>query len=754
MSINNKRSYTEYTITQPTTDFAIGFDDFDEGGKDNILVTLNGVLVESLGYAAIRKNESTVSITPAITEGTVRLTRETGIDEPFHKFTAGALFSAKSMDENFEQVRHSQQEVRDGFEFLEFNTNGVINDAKAATERANVAADTVEDLVLGKVRTTDVLRPSGLTQEATNLDLYSLVVPKTASITHVEDLGLVGDGIVDNTAVLASVLQLGIPLDFGDSSKVYRITGTVQVQLVAPAHLFGTGATILLDTVAHLEECLTLELAGYDMYTYGTVVLDCAKKSNSGLIVNNTAVSTSVPSVHLVNITVRRCRRVSPTTNGGDGVFIRGLLRKVVLDNPDVRDISMAVGAGVATRQGVFGITVSRIGDTDNQPNAVTINNPYIEDIYSDDPNYVSDQDGLRLFANFGRNELVPNEFSAVVNGGTFKNCNGRSIKSQNEFTKVTGTHFIRTKGFARGYGNDEIDMQVGGGVVENITFSYDGSYASPIVSTHTPRGNLIAKSVGFAAINGVRGSINNIINPSAYVIVSAFVETDIKDVKLPIHNIEILGNVSVDHLLIIKSVTGTITANVKADIQNVVAPLKTSVVYDQMPNNAGSTYAFSGIDSTYITSCDVVKATNPQNIRLSTTNSFTLKTQKRITGLESLQSVTAVDAIVSAKRPDQSGMLTPINFDLPIGTPVTIGDYGYFAGNFMLMFSIAQNANSQAILSVGGGVINLVTAASDVIVGATKPVSGTYKFWLSGNSLIVQNDSSSARKLTGLIIG
>lgn len=139
MSINNKRSYTEYTVVQPTTDFAIGFDDFDEGSKDNILVTLNGVLVESLGYAAIRKNESTVTITPAITEGTVRLTRETDIDEPFHKFTAGALFSAKSMDENFQQVRHSQQEVRDGFVFLEYNTNGIVQASKEATAQAKVA---------------------------------------------------------------------------------------------------------------------------------------------------------------------------------------------------------------------------------------------------------------------------------------------------------------------------------------------------------------------------------------------------------------------------------------------------------------------------------------------------------------------------------------------------------------------------------------------------------------------------------------
>ena len=128
MSINNKRSYTEYTVTQPTTDFAIGFNDFNEGSKDIILVTLNGVLVESLGYATIRKNASTVRITPAITVGTVRLTRETDIDEPFHKFTAGALFTAKSMDEHFQQVQHSQQEVRDAFVYTTNYVNTTLSD--------------------------------------------------------------------------------------------------------------------------------------------------------------------------------------------------------------------------------------------------------------------------------------------------------------------------------------------------------------------------------------------------------------------------------------------------------------------------------------------------------------------------------------------------------------------------------------------------------------------------------------------------
>ena len=131
MMINNKRSYTEYNITNPTTDFAIGFENYGVGAKDIIEVTLNGVLVESLGHTVRLKNAQVLEVTPAIEAGTVRLQRVTGIDSPFHKFTAGALFTAKSMDENFEQIRHSQQEVNDGFIVSSNKVNSTLNDYSA-----------------------------------------------------------------------------------------------------------------------------------------------------------------------------------------------------------------------------------------------------------------------------------------------------------------------------------------------------------------------------------------------------------------------------------------------------------------------------------------------------------------------------------------------------------------------------------------------------------------------------------------------
>lgn len=149
-SINTERSYTEYEVTEPTTDFAIGFDNYSEGAKDTIHVTLDGVNLANLDYTVVRKNVQVIEVTPAIESGIVRIQRETSIDQAFHKFTAGALFSPKAMDENFEQVRHSQQEVIDKFNFLETNANSVLAQAKDTTERAEGAvADVAEFLVNG-----------------------------------------------------------------------------------------------------------------------------------------------------------------------------------------------------------------------------------------------------------------------------------------------------------------------------------------------------------------------------------------------------------------------------------------------------------------------------------------------------------------------------------------------------------------------------------------------------------------------------
>lgn len=143
--MNNLKSYTEYAVTTSTTDFVIGFD-FNYG-TDAVNVTVDGKPATEVGYTVVHLNSTTIRLTPAVTSGVVRLLRETDIDQSDHTYRPGAKFIAQTMDENFTQIRHAQQEVRDAFDYLEYNTLGVVEAAKEATDRANNVADEVEGLL-------------------------------------------------------------------------------------------------------------------------------------------------------------------------------------------------------------------------------------------------------------------------------------------------------------------------------------------------------------------------------------------------------------------------------------------------------------------------------------------------------------------------------------------------------------------------------------------------------------------------------
>lgn len=157
--MNELKSYTEYAVSTPTADFVIGFD-FNYG-EDAVNVTVDDVPATTAGYTVVYLNETTIRLSPSVPSGVVRLQRETDIDQTDNAYRAGAKFIAQTMDENFEQLRHSQQEVRDGFVKLADDTYEIIDTlnevgqsaqdaaaaAEVAAELANNAAAQVNDKV-------------------------------------------------------------------------------------------------------------------------------------------------------------------------------------------------------------------------------------------------------------------------------------------------------------------------------------------------------------------------------------------------------------------------------------------------------------------------------------------------------------------------------------------------------------------------------------------------------------------------------
>lgn len=174
MSFNEKLSYTEHVVTTPATDFGIGFKDYG-GDSDIIKVTVDDVIATEAGYTVFRKNALTIALEPAVTSGVVRLQRETNIDSSFYRFTAGAKFVAANVDANFEQILHSQQETRDGFNKLASDVYPLVNGleealqkADSASRAAQEAAEAAEEAAQVTRSASQVIDESGKTQQEIN----------------------------------------------------------------------------------------------------------------------------------------------------------------------------------------------------------------------------------------------------------------------------------------------------------------------------------------------------------------------------------------------------------------------------------------------------------------------------------------------------------------------------------------------------------------------------------------------------------
>lgn len=145
MAINEVRSYTEYKVETPTTDFNIGFQYYE--GEDAINILIDDVDIKDTEYEAVQVNDTVIRITPPISNVTLRLERETDIDVNKHNYSAGAIFTATQMDENFEQIRKAQQEVRDGVEHFYDRVDGQIGEFTDLVSEVQSEFTDVKDLV-------------------------------------------------------------------------------------------------------------------------------------------------------------------------------------------------------------------------------------------------------------------------------------------------------------------------------------------------------------------------------------------------------------------------------------------------------------------------------------------------------------------------------------------------------------------------------------------------------------------------------
>lgn len=273
-SINELKSYTEYTVSTPTSVFPVGFR--YNYNVDRINVYVDGVEATVAGYTITHDTHGTLELTPAVPSGVVLLQRETNIDGMLHTFSAGAKFITGNMDEDFQQVRHSQQEVRDAFEFLSDDFDVVAADTATALSNANTALTTANTAnALANTLDTSIGQPNGIA----SLDATGKV-PAGQLPEYVDDVQT-----VTTFAALPITPAVGVLYIVADTDQLYRWTGTAYQavggasgtiesanKLTTPRSISATGDATWstnFDGSTNVTAALTLADTGVSAGTYG-----------------------------------------------------------------------------------------------------------------------------------------------------------------------------------------------------------------------------------------------------------------------------------------------------------------------------------------------------------------------------------------------------------------------------------------------------------------------------------------------------
>lgn len=408
-----------------------------------------------------------------------------------------------------------------------------------------------------------------------NTQVADLQAKAARQIKHVKDYGAIGNGIADDTTAIQNAINANVPLYWGGPSDNYRITATITKTLTVPIAWNSDGAKVTVDSPTSIRRAFEILTKGFDVSIDGPIMLEANQKAFTGWYFLNDTTTLSNFTAH--GLSVQNVFRANTTMSGGSGISIRGAYLTVNLYNPWVKNVTMAVNAGVPLIDGVSGISVTSEA-AGMAPKDVNIVNPYIENVYSLDAGYVQDQDGIRIFTEENTGSINPFETHFNIRGGVIKNCMGRSIKVQAEFGVVDGVFMARrgTVPYNRTGTMPEIDFQTAGGIVSNCEFSYVSNTPDRCISWG---GTL---QVGGKHTNGIFVTNCKVAYSGSQPLARFMTVTPNEQAKstIVVENVEVMNPASVMTTAFLTSSGGTASTELIIRIMNCSAPLDTNIPF------------------------------------------------------------------------------------------------------------------------------------------------------------------------------
>lgn len=394
-----------------------------------------------------------------------------------------------------------------------------------------------------------------------------------STTTTLQAFGAIGDGVADDTAAVLAAITTAKTLEWGDG--IYRITAPISVT-VGKVDWHGAGAVIFYDgPYARVAVQITCGLnADHRVVGLG---FDANQKTHVAAAFVAATVSEPFaqwPSFYASQIIARNAYRASTTFTDGDGIMVAGGFAHAEIDNLRVYDCYMAVGAEVFGAQGIFGITFGSNGS--RRCRNIRLSDYYIENVWSEDPTYFNDQDGVRVFQ-----EESERTSSCFLLNGVVKNVANRAIKLHSGVnTLVDGLYRELSSSVVPqtgAFNNPDIDSQQCPSTVTNCRFHYDGAWHQTLVQNYTERPELYR--YGGVVVSNITGRFVNVTG-SAIIPVRMTAESSTSTTKHlgTISNIAIDGPVSYFLSVLVRGSPSSSNTN-SVSLTNAVAEVTTGAV-------------------------------------------------------------------------------------------------------------------------------------------------------------------------------
>lgn len=497
MAVPEQTPYKEYTANGSTTSFALGF---ICDSKNDLIVLVDGVAPPVATWSLVGNNA--VFTTAPAAGKKITLQRNTPFNRTAEYQSFNNSFRPQTVNVDFDRIWLKLQELGVADWLMKLYVDRLHQQQEQKINDLKGYVDDRDDEL--RAYLMEEIRKQGVALDQLD-EYYNYLMQRLAQIAVDKgwDASFVIDGdktqkqinfeiktyldnfpfyipyspLIDDYAdKIEFAIQVGRPILFTQDAT-YVVKRKIAVNSLTKAlNITGNNAIIKYDGPADLDRIFEIQHSMPLNHVIYALEIDANLKAPSCLRIYAVGENVNGESNFYSNrLKGKNCRKTL-RTHQGDCIHIRGSFRTVLFEYPEINYVAMAAGVGVSGSSGVTGITVTHY-NAESYPIFMELRGPKVNKIFSEDPTYKDDQDGIRFFSAEDATKRKKINSKLITWGGEFINCWGRSIKTQCRDTFVNGTNFTRTEGNADKSGNGEINVQTGNGLVSGATFNYSNGH-------------------------------------------------------------------------------------------------------------------------------------------------------------------------------------------------------------------------------------------------------------------------------------